>query len=880
MEPSRPAQPPLLANWLATKLIDDSIQEEVLGDLKEIFEDRVEARGRTYAASMYWLDVLHLIFGMSARRDERSQQRNSTFMNTSFFRNYFRIFTRRLINDSSTSWINFIGLVSGIAVCLLILVYVIDEASFNRFYPDAEKTYRLYSRIEFEKGKPIFNVASPYMSSEVILARLEGTDAVLNLGNVPRPILTPGDESFYETNVRFADQNVFEFFPFKFIAGSPETALTTPESMVVTTTIAKKYFGTEDAIGKTVTLRFANVVQDMSITGVIEDAPHNSTIQANIIISSVVFEKINRNFRDAWTTIGWQTYFRLKDGYTMQQVESELETFISEKAGKKKFYSSYLQPLTDLHLNTGRAPVASLGNYNFLLVLGSVGVFILILACSNYINLTTSRSSLRDKEIALRKVNGARRTDLIGQFYLECALFCTMSFLFAAIVVFTLLPVFNNITDKQIPYSFLLDKTIVTGFVSTLIVTIMLSGGYPALMLAKRTALIDSLRSGKGRVSQSRFPVRQFLVAFQMIIASVLLICSLLIIQQVRFLSTKEIGIDKEQLLVIDLNNIELARKYQFLKTELTKLPGVRSASASNLAPLFGTGQISYTINGEHGVMNDIVVDEAFLKTYSIKIKDGRWLSADVATDINTAVVLNQAAVEEFGFTDPLGQKIKLEGNSVKEAEVVGVVKDFNYEPLFKKIEPLVMHIDTTDLGFYFPYSKLTLKLEKGSIAETMSAITMKWKEVAGFVPLSYNFFDESFDAAYKNEARMSWLLSSATLLAVVIVCLGLAGLSFFVAETRKREIAIRKVLGSGVWNIVSLLTSRYVKIMLISFCIAIPTAHYIMSKWLENFAFKAGISPVIYIASLLVLLALSWGLTALNTYRSAMTNPAKVLRN
>ncbi len=792
------------------------------------------------------------------------------------FKNYLKIAARNLLKYKGYSLINIGGLAIGIACCLLITLWVIHELSYDRFHSNADRIYRV-AEIFREDGKIVEESASiPFPIGPALQQEFPNLKSVRFYKTFEKiPLLRYGEKSFYEERLYFADSTLFDVLSFPLVQGNPKTALTAPLSIVLTESSARKYFGDENPLGKI--LRFEDQL-DFTVTGVARDVPATSHIQFDFVASLL---NIRDLFRASGTTFGWRgwywnpcyTYILLPPEYSREQFDALLPGFIQKYADEnlRGNLSLYLQTLTGIHLHSNLYKEISVnGNERTVYLFAMVAVFILLLACINSMNLATARSIKRTKEISVRKVVGANRSQLMRQFLGESMLISALAAILAFILVEASLPVFARISGVNVDVALIGYLKLFAGVGLLAILVGLISGIYPALFLSSYMPVESlGLKSNPASGSISAF-FRKGLVVFQFCISIALLIGTAVIYQQHRFLQQKELGFNKEQIVMIPIRGTSIKTRVEAFKSRLRQNAGVVSTSAVSNIIGRDVQVCPFGVEGKTEVvqMPGLFVDHDFIKTFGVEVTSGRSFEVAHSTD-SSAFLLNQAAVNLIGWEEPLGKKLAFNGNG----PVIGVVKDFNYSSLHERIRPMAILIQPS----WFSY--VGVRLAPGEMQSTLERLENTWREFEPQRPFEPFFLDDNLNQLYQKEERLSFILSAFSAIAIIIAGLGLFGLAAFATEQRTKEIGIRKVLGASLPGIVGLLSKDFVKLVLIANFIAWPIAWYAMNQWLENFPYRIHFSPLYLLFAGLAALGVAWLTIGYQAVKAALANPVESLR-
>ena len=788
------------------------------------------------------------------------------------FGNYLKVTWRNIKRYKGYSSINIIGLAVGLACCILILLWVQDELSYDRFHTQADDLYRAVTI--FQKTEP----ATHYWSvcAPLAPALKEDYPEIIKATRFTRlrrgQLVKYGEKSFLETQICLTDPDFFEMFTFPFLQGDPGRVLSNPDSLVLTEEMATKYFGSENPVGKTLNI---NNEYDFTVTGVMKSVPHNTHLRFDFLIPFIRIEYFEQNWAvlDNWTLSGYATYVLLQKDTSLKELNHKIKDYIQKHAPESKDLL-YLQPLKDIHLYSTHIQfgIEGQGNIKYVYIFSVVALFVLIIACINFMNLATARSSNRAKEVDLRKVVGARRPQLIGQFFCESVLMASFSLILAVVLVELFLPAFRSLSGKPLDTSFSSNTNIVLAIVVMTLITGFLSGTYPALFLSSLRP-VKVLKGGL-KTEGRGYLFRKILVVSQFSLSILLIICTVLVSKQVDYMRNRKLGLDKEQVVYLPIRG-ELVEKYDALKMELLKSAGIRNVAASSNIPTYGVIlTLDYiTWEGkdpEHiKVLHLTSTGYDFIETLNMEMIQGRSFSEEYPSDEN-AVVINETAQKSIGMENPVGKRLMLKDT---ELQIIGIVKDYHFRSLHSEIEPLLLVNDPS------LYRYILIKLDSGDIPGTLASVKSTWKSFFPDTPIEYHFLDESYDRLYRTEQRMGTLFKYFTGLAILISCLGLFGLASFMAEKRTKEIGIRKVLGASVSGVVILLNREFIKWVLIANIVAWPVAYYAMSQWLQGFAYRTNIGVWSFALAALAAFSIAVVTVSFQSIKAATANPVKSLR-
>ena len=764
----------------------------------------------------------------------------------------------------------------GMTACFLIFLYVKFELSYDSFHTKSDRIYRVVSDIKtptevIHASGPAWAVA-PNAKDE--FPEIESFARITGGANV---LMRKGEIKFKEENAAWADSALFNVFDFKLLKGNRSTALKEPFSIVFSETAAKKYFGKANPMGQTVLI--TGDALPAKVTGIMKDIPENSQIKADVFLSmTTITQKFNQSLDSQWGNYGASAYILLKPGTNPKVLEKKFPSFLERRNGtemkKMQMYPTiFLEPLRDVYLRSTRDD-SKTGNINNVYVFSIIAIFILLIACINFINLTTARSAERAKEVGIRKVVGAGKMQLASQFIGESVVLCMIAFVLTLLLSWLLLPVFNQLAGKTISSGIFqhLDYIILLFF--SAIAIGLLAGIYPALVLSSFKPMV--VLKGRFVTGTRGIILRKGLVIAQFTISIALIIATIVVYNQMNYMQTQDLGFSKDQMMVIDTNGDPA--KQAFLQA-VKQLPAVKSSAMSGSVPGGGNPGAYSEIENKKGDLQianlDLYfVDFDYINLYKIKMVAGRSFSRDFMTDTTQAMILNEAAVKMFGYTSPeqaVGKRFKQWG---REGKIIGVMKDFHYRSLQEEIKPLSMRIEPDGNNL------ISLSVAAADLPKTIAAVESKWKSLIPSRPFSYYFLDEFFDRQYRSEIRFGKLFLNFSILAIFISCLGLLGLASYSTIQRTKEIGIRKVMGASVTNIVNLLSSDFLKLVGISFLVAAPVAWYFMHQWLKDFAYRVDISWWIFLVAGFTAVLIALFTISFQAIKAAIANPVKSLRS
>lgn len=799
-------------------------------------------------------------------------------------RNFFKVAFRNMANHKAFAAINLLGLTTGITACIFILLYVVDEVTYDKFYPNVENIHRmqLHGRIA---GQEIHTTTTNSVLGTTMVAEIPGVLQSTRMNDFGNEwIIRKGNNVYAEANLFTADSTYFKVFTHDFIQGSPEGALTGPHKMVITERLANKYFPNESAVGQTLAL--GDDRTEFMITGVIKDVPRNTHLYFEGLLSIESFDYMN-NLTSAWLSNSYITYVTLAPGTDPANVEELLEPIVEQNASPvfKEFmgktleemekdgaiYRYYSIPVSDIRLYSDVADEPQpQGDINNVYILSAIGLFILIIACINFMNLSTAKSAGRAKEVGLRKTMGSSNRKLVGQFLSESVMYALISTVVALGLTSALMPYFNTLAGKDLGLLQLMNPGIALGVLLIILFIGFLAGTYPAFYLT--SFQITETLKGKVRSGMKSGKVRSFLVTFQFWISILLVICTAIVYQQITHMLERNLGFDKERVLMIqDMDRLGESR--ESFKNELANLTNIEGISYSNnILP----GASNNTIFRQDGAEDDHImglyfVDEDYLSTLGLEMKEGRFFSKDFPSDTSAAII-NEAAVRELNWDNPLSMKLlNFNDGQPEPMNIIGVVKDFNFESIKVNVRPLVLRVTNSGGVLYVRYSDINPQ-------SLISTVEDKWSLFSEGEPMEYTFLDQRFDDLFKTEQRLGTIFTVFTVLAILIACLGLFGLASFTAEQRRKEIGIRKVLGASIWSIILSMSLDFIKLVIIAFVLAIYPAWYIMDRWLSDFSSRVDMSVWVFLVGGFVAIAVAWITVSYQSYQAAKSNPVDSL--
>lgn len=797
-------------------------------------------------------------------------------------KNYFKVAIRNILKYKFFSLINILGMTIGIAACLLIVLYVTDELSYDRFHAKAAQIYQvgLHGRIG---GQDIRTTTTAPPMAEALVREVPGVAEATRIANYwGASVVKYEDKAFTEQKLFYADSNFLSFFSFRILEGDPKTALLEPNSVVITKSMAIKYFGEQPALGKMLTI--GNENQAYKVTGVTEDSPLNSHFRYNLLLSSASGKHLKST---EWLNNYLYTYFVLEHGASlpavhekfgdlvMKYVGPEVERFmgvsIKQLREKGDDFGYYTTALTDIHLrSTSRDELEPGGDIMSVYYLGAIGIFIIVIACINFMNLSTARSAGRAKEVGLRKTLGSLRGQMVGQFLAESTLYSFVTVVLAVVACYFLLPYFNLLSGKQLGMSAFASARFILLLAGLVVFVGLVAGSYPAFYLTSFNAV--EVLKGKVRSGMKSKGVRSTLVVFQFALSIFLIIFTTVVYQQITYMQQRNLGIDKHNVLIVSSTG-RLGNNEEAFKNALASQTGIVSSSyTNNNFPGVNSTTVAKSTNSDQDHMIGVYyADHDHQEVMKFEMKAGRYFSEDFPSD-SSAIVLNEAAVKDFGYANPLEEYVTFsDDGKPRKLRIVGVFQDFNFESMKQKVRPLAIRLTKKSYQLMIRY--------EGSSQQAVAAVEKLWKQYAPNEPLDYSFLDQNFDELFRAEQRLGVLFSVFAGLAIFIACLGLFALAAFTAEQRTKEIGIRKAMGATTTGLTILLSKEFTRLVLVAFVPAAAFGWYMVDYWLGNFAYRVDISPLIFIGSGVVAIVIAWLTVSFQSIKAAAANPVNSLR-
>jgi len=799
-------------------------------------------------------------------------------------KNYFITAIRNLIKQKGYFIINLLGLTIGLTACLLLTFYIIDELSYDRYHEKAERIYRIGYDFERPNGDRIDQIVTEHMLKESFESYFNQIETFVRIGYPYSYYVEYEDKKFYESNISIVDKEFFDVFTFEWIAGNPEGALDEPYTIVITESVAKKFFGDENPINKTLHI-MTNVGEAASrITGVIKDMPKNSHFHLNIMLSMGSAPNVLTHLQlTDWGNMSVYSYILMPENTSIESIQKKGKDFTGQMRGDEGTFlpDLLIQPLLDIHLHSNASfEIESNGNYRNVILFSIIAIFILLIASINYMNLATARSAKRSLEVGMRKVLGAKKISLVFQFLGEAIIMTFISLILSLALADILMPAFNTIAGKEINIVWMNNLWIILLIFVISIIIGVFSGSYPAFFLSSVKPL--SALKKKSKNSSSSSILRKVLVVFQFSISVVLIVCTLIVFLQWSYMKNKPLGIDPSNIVIMRSPGTE---KYETFKEELLKNPNITSITGSLKRPPYELSMyLSYKAEGVEYDGNKAIklvpVEHDYFKTLKNKIVEGRSFDRNMSIDENSTFILNEAAIKEFGWKEPLGKMFETSivdpttGKWVpRKGQVVGVAEDFHFESVHNKIAPVVYLINH-DMIYW-----LLIKVNSSNTSEILEYIKEKWDDQNVEINYAPSFYEDDLNALYKAEKRFFTLFVTFSGLAIVIACLGIFGLASYTAEQRTKEIGIRKVMGASVNTIVRLINREFLILVLFSNIVAWPIAWFFTKNWLNNFTYRIDLTIWPFIISGIIAIIIALLSVTYKALKASSTNPVEALR-
>ncbi|MEO1054583.1 MAG: ABC transporter permease [Bacteroidota bacterium] len=797
------------------------------------------------------------------------------------FKNYLKVSLRALLKHKVYALLNVLGLTIGLTCSIIIFLFVYDETSYDQFHEKANRIQRLACiyYLPNEAGSEVNASMGPVVGPQMVEDYPEILQVVRLRVQGSKVIQKPGtDDRLFET-LYIADSNFFDLFTFPLIDGDEETALVEPFTMVISQDAAQKYFGNLDVIGKTLNLPEDSI--QYSITGVFDELPSNSHLQFDFVASMQTLYSLN-TYMNGWWNFNTYSYVEVAEHTNMEALTEKVKlisrNYIADQEDGSGYRQEYFfQPIKDIHLNSDlRYEISANGKASYVYIFMVVGIFILIIACINFMNLATARSAMRAKEVGLRKVVGAYRRQLIAQFLSESIIITFISLILSLITAYFGLGIVNDFTGKSLAMDFAAQPILAAGILIITLLVGALSGSYPALFLSS----FKPVQTLKGSFKSNRKGniLRKVLVIFQFTISVVLITGTVVVFNQLNYMRAKDLGFDKDRTIVIPTRYVNNAlANFGLLKDELKGYSEIKGASLSSRVPgrdmANNVVRLGWDESAEWSDMRYLAVDYDFVLGYGLKMLAGRAFEEERGTDVNEAFILNESGMRRLGWTDPeeaIGKPLRWQR---RRGYVIGVVEDFHFMSVNRAIEPFIMVM----MGERTP-GYLSVKLSGDQYEEGIALVRDKYKEIMPYGVFEYEFLDQEYDRQYQADQRFMGIFGFFTIVAILVACLGLYGLASFTAELKVKEIGIRKVLGASVKQLIVMMSTEFSKLVLIAIIISVPLAYWGLSAWLESFPYKTVLTWWVFVLSGVMAILIAWFTISFQSVKAAMVNPVESL--
>jgi putative ABC transport system permease protein len=866
--------PPKLATRLLHTFLRDDLAEEVEGDLEEKFHSNKKSNSIFIAKLNYWYQVLNYMRLFAIRK---SRKRNLNHYD--MFQNYLKIGIRNLMKNKLFSSINISGMAISLASFMLITLFIYDELQFDKHVNDHSRKYRVYTEGFADDGSLRKRSMIPPMIAPTAATEFPEVEAYTRFLNFNYPILfEAGDKKLTERKGGYADPSIFDMFSMKLIEGDASTALKEPNSIAISQLLKQKYFGDKPALGELIQINDGN----NKVTAVYEDFSSHSHLQLNYLLSMEEFIRGQPERMQRWTWSQFHTYIKLKEGADEAQLETKMgEMLVRHTPDETRRFMPKLMPIEKIHLYAYDHlwDIAVRGNVQTLYILSATAIFIIVIAILNFVNLSTARAVNRVKEVGVRKVIGAFRTHLIKQFISESVIIALIALFIGGSLALLILPYLNGFTEKSIPFSLFGNPFVLAMLIAFAMLIGIAAGAYPAFYISGHSPaqILTSKPSGHSGKSL----LRKGLVVFQFMLSFFLIIASYIVSDQHTYMRTAKMGFDKDNLVVVHLRG-NMEQNLEFTKQSFLNHSGIITGSMGYGLPgeaFAGDGIIDKVTNKDVGI-SMLTVDHDYVKTLGLDIIAGRDFSKEILSDEKHAFIVSEQAAKLLGHPDPtdaLEHPVAWNRwdspDSLKEGKVIGVVKDIQLNSMRETINPIILHV------YPFAYSTLTMKVKPDDLPSTIAHLEKTWKSFNTEWPFEYRFLDENFDKMYKSEEKLATLFTWFTTFTIFVACLGLFGLVVYSTSQKYKEISIRKVLGAGEVNLVVQLSKIYMFLIVIAFIMAIPLSYYAANEWLQKFAFRISITPMLFIKAALLIAGVSLLTVGLQSFKAARANPVDALK-
>lgn len=868
--------PPKLAQRLLSSFLRADLAEEVEGDLDEKFRADLKKRSLFRARLGYWYQVLNYMRPFAIRR------KGAVHINHyDMFQNYFKIGVRNIVKSKFFSFINVSGMAISMAIVFIIALYVYDELNFDKHVEDSDLKFRVYNEHFNDDGSRKKGAMVPPMIAPTLAAEYPQVEYYCRYLNFnEKPLFKVGDKRFTEDKGGVADPAIFRMFSLRLLEGDPATALTEPNTIAINQTLKRKYFGDKPALDSGIEI----FDQEFKVVAVFEDFPARSHFQRNYFMAIEGIIAADRMQR--WTWNQFHTYIKLREGSDANHLEAELKGFAERNAWPVTkpnggYYIPHLMPIRKVHLYAydQQWDIAVRGNIQTIYILSGIAVFILLIAILNFVNLSTARAINRIKEVGVRKVVGAFRTQLVTQFVSESVIIAFIALGIAVLLTLMALPYLNAFTEKNIPANIFIHPKVLLALLGFGLATGVSAGVYPAIFISGQKPSQVLTNKQSGRMGKSL--LRQGLVVFQLILSFFLIIASFVVSEQHRFMRNTDMGFDKQNVIVLPIRG-DMSKNLETTKMAFSEDPNVVSATMGYGLPgeAFAGDAIIDKATGKTWHINMLTADHDYIKTLGLQIIAGRDFSKEIQTDELHSFILSETAAKMLGYSKPedaLNHEISWPRwdapDSVKEGRVIGVVRDVQLNSMRENISPLIIHV------YPFAYATLTLRTTGKDITTTIRHLEETWKRFNSEWPFAYRFLDENFDKMYKAEEKLASLFGIFTGFTIVVACLGLFGLVVYSTTQRYKEVSIRKVLGASESRVMLLLAKNYLILIVIAFTLAAPLSYYAASEWLQTFAFRIQVTPLLFVKAGLLISCICFLTVGLQSFKATRANPVDALK-
>ena len=856
---------PRFARWCLKILVKRYDHEALIGDFDEIYENHVQDYGHFRANLWYWGQICRAFPAII---------RNSVYWSLYMFKNYFKTTFRCIARQKTFPLINILGMGIALACCLLILLFIGNELTYDRFHENSDSIYRIYTKSKSSSGKVSYYSFSPAPLADPILNEATGIENLTRIRGSRTYWLISGEKSI-KARVAPADSSFFDMFSFPLeINRNGQHVLDSISDAVVSYRLAKKLFGDEQPVGKSLRI---HEMGDVIISGVLKEIPANSSLDFDVLVNINHIPKANFT---SWGVFGVETYVRLQRNYPPEGLESQFSDIVKkhfpERYLKQTSYSFYLQPLKDIYLNRQNIPgLAAVGSMSYIYILSGIALVIALIACINFMNLSIVNSSGRGKEIGMRKTLGAARSQIIKQFMTEAVLYSLLALIVGIIFARIFLSTFSLLLDKDLELDVIFQPIVLLNIIGILLLFTLLSGGYPSFFLSRFN--LNEIQKNGIRVGRNSIVLRKILVIFQFSLSLIFVISTFAMRSQLELLRTRDLGFDKENVVALPYPSDKSSAMLDVFKTEFLNNPNIMSVSSGAFP---GSGSFNGVFveldTGEGEKIKTIfeTVDEMYVPTLHLEMSEGRNFSKEFSTDFNEAVIVNEKFVETAGLESPIGIELNTPFRKFPKGIIIGVVKNFHLRSLLNEIEPVVFILNPI-LG----YGHILVKIKSNQIQEGLSFIKNKWHKLVPEQPFEYQFLDTEFEKHYQLEKRWSKIALFSSILAIFIACLGMFGLVGLITVQRTKEIGIRKVLGASISNIIALLTKEFTMLILASNVIAWPVAYLILRRWLQNYPYRITLGIGLFLVASIIALIIALSTTTFQATRAAVADPVDTLK-